>query len=132
MIGLDTNVLVRLLVADDPRQHAQARAFVERHCSRESPAFVNSVVLAELFWVLANPYRYSRSQIARALENLLAGNDRVFEHHEEVRAALNAYSSGRADFIDALIDGINRAQGCETTATLDRQAAKLDGFTRLA
>jgi predicted nucleic-acid-binding protein len=132
MIGLDTNVLVRLLVGDDARQTAQAKAFVEKHCSQASPAFVSSVVVAELVWVLANPYGYRRADIVRALEDLLSGNDRVFEHHEEVRAALKVYNSGRADFIDALIAGINRALGCKTTVTFDRQAAKLDGFTRLS
>ncbi len=132
MIGLDTNILVRLLVDDDPRQTAQAQAFVEKHCTHETPAFINSVVLAELVWVLANPYGYSRAEIVQALEMLMAGNDRVFEHHEEVRAALKAFSSGRVDFVDALIAAINRARGCDVTATFDRRAAKHAGFIHVA
>ena len=132
MIGLDTNVLVRLLVRDDPRQTKQAQEFIEAHCTDESPAFINSVVLAELVWVLAHPYGYSRSEIVQALEQLIAGNDRVFEHHEQVRSALKAFGSSRIDFVDALIAAINRTRGCEATATFDRRASRHDGFIHVA
>ena len=109
MIGLDTNVLVRLVVGDDPRQTNQARQFVDRHCTPDSPGFINCVVLAELVWVLAAAYHYGRSEIATAVEGLLAGDDRIVEHHDEVRACLEDYRSGRVDLTDALIGQIGRA-----------------------
>jgi len=132
MIGLDTNVLVRLLVADDPVQTRQAQHFVGRHCSPESPGFINCVVLAELVWVLAGPYGYGRADIVGALERLLAGTDCVIEHSDAVRAAVADYKLGRADFADALIAAINRAGGCDSTATFDRKAAKGQGFVLVA
>ena len=128
MIGLDTNVLVRLLVADDPAQTRKATRFVEQHCTPEAPAFINVVVLVELVWVLASAYTYRPVQIADALERLIAGSDRVTEHHDEVRASLADYRSGRGDFVDILIGHINRTQGCEATATFDRRAARLGTF----
>jgi predicted nucleic-acid-binding protein len=132
MIGLDTNVLVRLLVRDDPIQTAQAQRFVASRCTSESPGFINSVVLAELIWVLASIYQYQRSEVAKAIEALLTGEDRVVEHHDEVRASLQAYKSGRVDFTDALIARINRLRGCEATATFDRKAGRFDGFVRIS
>jgi predicted nucleic-acid-binding protein len=131
MIGLDTNVLVRLVVGDDPRQTDKARRFVSRHCTPDSPGFIDWVVLAELVWVLAASYGYARSDIAAAVEGLLAGGDRIVEHHDEVRAGLEDYKAGRADFVDALIARINRGYGCEATATFDLKAAKLDGFVQV-
>ena len=131
MIGLDTNVLVRLVAGDDPVQTKQAKHFVDRHCTPESPGFINCVVLVELVWVLAATYGYGRSEIAAAVEGLLAGDDRIVEHHDAVQAGLEDYRSGRADFIDAIIVHINRARGCEATATFDRKAAKLAGFVRV-
>ncbi len=128
MIGLDTNVLVRLLVADDPDQTARAQRFIAARCTRKSPGFINCIVLAELVWVLARAYGYSRASIADVVEDLLSGDDRVVEHHDEVRAALADYRSRRVDFIDAVIFRINRARGCEATATFDQRAAKLTGF----
>ena len=131
MIGLDTNVLVRLLVEDDPVQTEQARRFIERHCTPESPGFINCLVLAELVWVLESFYRFDRIRIAAAIESVTAGRDRVVEHHDDVRGALAEFKSTSIDFTDAMIGRINRARGCEATATFDRKAARLNDFIRI-
>ncbi len=128
MIGLDINVLVRLVVGDDPQQTEQAKRFVDRHCTPDSPGLINCVVLAEVVWVLSGSYGYGRSEIATAVEGLLAGGDRIVKHHDAVRASLEDYRAGGTDFADALIGHINRARGCDATATFDQKAAKLDGF----
>jgi predicted nucleic-acid-binding protein len=132
MIGLDTNLLVRLVVGDDPQQTRQARAFVDQHCSPESPGFINCIVLTELVWVLNTSYDYSRLQIATAVESLAVGADRIVEHADAVQASLDDYKAGRLDFTDALIAHVNKTRGCEATATFDRKAAKLDGFVRVS
>jgi predicted nucleic-acid-binding protein len=132
MIGLDTNILVRLLVQDDPAQTERARRFIDENCTPESPGFINCVVLVELVWVLESVYRFSRSEIAAAIESILAGRDRIVEHHEDVRGALNEFRSSSIDFTDAIIGRVNLAHGCEATATFDRKAAKLKGFMRVS
>jgi predicted nucleic-acid-binding protein len=132
MIGLDTNILVRLLVEDDAAQTERARHFVARYCTPESPGFINCVVLAEFVWVLSSIYRFGRREIAGAIEILLAGRDRVIEHREEVQRALVEYNTSGIGFTDAMIARINLVQGCEATATLDRNATKLTGFVRVS
>ena len=47
MIGLDTNVLVRIFAADNPKQTAIARRFMQR-CSADDPAFVSAMVVVEV------------------------------------------------------------------------------------
>ncbi|HEY3129264.1 MAG TPA: PIN domain-containing protein, partial [Acidobacteriota bacterium] len=71
MIGLDTNVLVRYLVQDEPRQSARARAFIVGAALRKESFFVNSIFLCELVWVLQSKYRYSKEVICDVLEKLL-------------------------------------------------------------
>ncbi len=132
MIGLDTNVLVRLIVGDDPAQTKRAKAFVETRCTPESPAFINALVLVELAWVLASVYGYRRSEIATAFDALLSGEDRVIEHHDEVRASVAEYRAGRGDLVDVLIAAINRSRGCDATATFDRKAGRVEGFTLIS
>jgi predicted nucleic-acid-binding protein len=132
MIGLDTNLLVRLVVGDDAQQTRQAKAFVERHCTPQSPGFINCIVLAELVWVLNTSYDYTRSQIAAAVESLVVGADRIVEHPEAIQASLDDYRAGRFFFADALIARVNRNCGCEATATFDRKAAKLDSFIQVS
>lgn len=131
MIGLDTNILVRLLVKDDIGQMEQAQRFVDENCTPDAPAFINCIVLAELVWVLESVYRFSRSEIAAAVEKVLAGSDRVIEHRGAVLVALDDFRTTGIGFGDALIGQINRARGCEATATFDRKAAKLTHFLRV-
>ena len=128
MIGLDTNVLVRFFIADDMAQGERAARFIEARCTIEDPGYVDRVALCEMVWVLSRGYGYGRREIARVVEALLASRDIVLEDHETVRGALRAFERGVADFADALIGLVNRARGCEVTATFDRKAARLDGF----
>ncbi len=128
MIGLDTNVLVRFFVADDPAQGERAARFIESRCTIDDPGFVDRIALCEMVWVLSSGYGFGRAEIARVVDALLASRDIVLEDHQAVRGALRVFERGVADFADALIGLVNRARGCEATATFDRKAARLDGF----
>jgi predicted nucleic-acid-binding protein len=129
MIGFDTNVLVRLIVSDDPEQTVKVRRYIEDNCSDLVPGFISNVVLAETVWVLESTYGLNRSDIARALENILAATRFVVQDLAQVQAALDTFKKTSIGFTDLLILSINRANGCDTTATFDRKAAKLEGFT---
>jgi predicted nucleic-acid-binding protein len=132
MIGLDTNVIVRLFVEDDPKQARSARDLVSSRCSPEDPGFIDRVALCELVWVLASGHEYGRAAIADVVETLVASRDLRLEDHDLVRLALRDYRSNNVDFADILIGHVNRARGCEATATFDRRAAKLNGFVRVS
>lgn len=56
MLGVDTKLLVRYIVRDDPRQTAMATRFIERLLARENPGFIGNIVLCELVWVLESVY----------------------------------------------------------------------------
>ena len=132
MIGVDTNVLVRVLAADDPVQTPRATRFLRDRCSPEEPGFVNCVVIIELLWVLENAYRFRREDIVLALEGLIGNTNLAIEFREQVQRAVRAYKTSNCDLVDALIGEINLARGCEATATFDRRAAKLNGFVRIS
>ncbi len=123
MIGLDTNVLVRLLTGDDPAQQQLAAAYIEKSCSTEDPAYINRIVLIEFVWVLESVYKYSRPQIAEALVRMLRTAELRFEDHEAAWAAATAYRNG-VDFADFVIVCTNEKAGCRATATFDVRAAK--------
>ena len=52
MIGLDTNVLLRYLVQDDPAQSPKATEVIERRLSMENTGFVSLVCILEIVWIL--------------------------------------------------------------------------------
>lgn len=128
MIGLDTNVLIRHLTQDEPDQAARASALIERRCSVEEPGYINRVVVCEIVWVLERAYRYERTQIATCLETILRTADLRVENEKAVWAALARYQEG-FDFADALIAETNAMAGVGETATFDRKASGLKGFT---
>jgi predicted nucleic-acid-binding protein len=125
--GVDTNILVRYIVADDPAQFRAATRFIEHECSSQEPGFINRLVLAEVVWVLESSYRLPRLAIVSALRLLLGANQLSIEDVEDARAALLDYEDG-AGFSDSLIAAANTRLGCEFTATLDRKATRRKGF----
>jgi predicted nucleic-acid-binding protein len=129
VIGLDTNVLLRLLLDDDADQARRARTLVGATAEAHEPVFVNRAVLCETLWVLQRGYRHERGQIARAVELLLAAPALRLEDREAVDEALTVFRAGTLGFIDALIGVLNRRAGCATTYTFDRRAAATADFS---
>ncbi len=131
MIGLDTNVVVRYLVQDDPKQAAVATKFIERSLSQENPGLVTLICLCEIVWVLAECYDADRKRIRAVVEGLLATKQIKVESADLVWRAVRAWDASSADFSDALIGEIVRAQDGVKTVTFDRAAAKLPSFELL-
>ncbi|MDD8027509.1 MAG: type II toxin-antitoxin system VapC family toxin [Acidobacteriota bacterium] len=115
MIALDTNILVRLITRDDPGQTRGVDALLS---TPDETFFLPDIVLAELAWVLARSYGFSRAEIAEVLTALLDRLDVVFEDEELVRAAVRSYIQG-LDLADGLILGKAWAAGCSGLASFD-------------
>lgn len=124
MIGLDTNVLVRYLAQDDPRQSAAAVHLIEEVCSEAQPGFITAVALAELVWVLQECYHSAKAEIVAILERILRTRQLVVDEAETVWKAVRLFERGSADFADCLIERIGASHECEYTATFDKGAAK--------
>ena len=131
MIGLDTNVVVRYLVQDDPAQSAAATRLMERVLSAELRGFITAITLCEIVWVLTECYDADRDRIGSVIEGLLATRQLVVEESEIVWNALHDWRTSSADFSDALIGRKVIARGGEKTVTFDRAAAKLPYFELL-
>jgi predicted nucleic-acid-binding protein len=131
MIGIDTNVLLRLLVRDDDGQVRAAERFIATHCTPDDPGFVSLVVVVETAWALRRFYLYDRSQIATALESLLNVAELEIESAAEVRSAVADFATSAAGFVDCLVARTNVSVGCDYTVTFDRKVAKLKGFELL-
>lgn len=128
MIGVDTNLIVRIVARDDATQSPAAKEFVTREFEANGPVFVNSVVLAELVWVLESRYGFGAVGIASAVGTLLDSDEFRVDEAEATRTALAAYAREGKGFADLLIAQLNLTRGCRATATFDKRAAKSDGF----
>lgn len=132
MMGLDTNVLIRYILQDDPPQSAAATAFIESACTASSAGFVCNIVLVELVWVLEQGYGYDKEAILGVLKQLSATTELVLETPLLVRQTIQTFEDSNAGFADCLLSAINRHSGCEETVTFDKKAGKLPDFKLLA
>lgn len=122
MRAIDTSVLVRLLVRDDPDQVEKAETFVA------SGAWVSHLVLAESVWVLASVYDLNSDRIITVVQMLLEHDQLVLQDGNVVEAALNAFRRRPAvGFSDCLIVEIARKAGHHPVGTFDRSMSRLDG-----
>ncbi len=126
LIGIDTNVLVRLCVRDDPDQVKAALKLL----SNVPPASVrvSVIVLAELAWTLLRRYRIDKVALIAAVEGLLSRIELDIEGRSAVMTALQWYHDGSADFADYLIAALNREAGAAPTYTFDERATSSPAF----
>jgi predicted nucleic-acid-binding protein len=126
MRAVDTNVLVRLLTRDDPKQAAAAESFVAKG------AWVSHLVLAETLWVLESVYELDADRRADAVDMLLNHTNLTLQDADVVTAALTHFRRAPSlGFSDCLVLEVARKSGHLPLGTFDRGLAKLDGAERL-
>ena len=130
MVGIDSNVLIRYLTNDDPKQAASAQAML-RNCTANNPAYINLVVLVETIWVLRRFFDFSREGILDLLDKLLSLDQVRFQERRSVDEALRIAEKSGCDFPDALISVLNLNSGCESTLTFDHKASSIKGMQAL-
>jgi predicted nucleic-acid-binding protein len=131
MRAIDTNVLVRYLRNDDPRQSPIARDLIDEAAASD-PLLVPNEVLVEIFWLLAKRQKFPRARIADILWALLDNAHLAFSDRVAVSAAVDAYAQGPAGFGDYLIAATAQACGADYTLTFDREAAGHASFKLLS
>ena len=122
MIGLDTNILLRLFV-DDGDDTQRVRTFFAK-ASPDETYFISGVVLVEFIWTLRARYRFAREELRVALSSLLENDEIQIENAPLVREAYELSLRANADFPDAFVALSGREAGCRTTMTLDRRAGR--------
>ena len=131
MKGLDTNVLVRFLVADDAAQTQRVASLLQSAERAGESFFVSSLVLLELVWVLDSAYGCTRAEVLEALERLTMMPVLRIENLDAVHRAIALGRKGKQDIADLLIGCCAAASGCAAVLTFDKTAARHELFERL-
>ncbi len=118
MIGVDTNVLVRVALGDDPVQSASATSLLKKYVQARK-LFVASYAILEMAWVLKGKGR-TRHQICEAIYNLLDSPGVMVGQRDVILNAVEKYRTGKADFGDYLILSEGEASGAKRLASFDR------------
>lgn len=132
MIALDTNVLVRFLVLDDPGQSAKAVDLIRRAAQEQQPVFIADIVLCETAWVLRSAYGASKRDIIATFRRLLGDEAFGVRDPTTIERGLDRYARGRGDFGDFLIGDAGVEAGAHTTYTFEKALRNEPQFTLLA
>lgn len=131
MIAVDTNVVVRLLVQDDPEQAERAREALDAWIADGDRCAITLTVLCELEWVLTSAYGASRSDVTAAVRALATNEVFELEAPDLVTHAVDSYVAGKGDLSDYLIGARAAHLGASTTYTFDRALTERAWFTLL-
>ena len=131
MVGIDTNILVRYIVQDDPVQSEEAVNFIEKELSENCLGFINIIVFCELIWVLSKAYRFKKDDIIAVVKQILMTDCFEVELSQLIWNAVYEYEKLPADFSDCLIAELNKFQDIKRTLTFDKQASKHSRFKLL-
>jgi len=129
--ALDTNVLIRFLVNDDPRQAKAVYRIFKQSESNAEVFFVPALVLLETVWVLESVYESTRQEIIETIDELLLMPILKFEAQSAVRNFINSARENNTDLADLLIAHHAKYSGCASVMTFDKRAAKYELFELL-
>lgn len=122
MIGLDTNVVVRYLTQDDPKQSATANRIIEQELTEKNQGYITLISLIEIAWVLESCYEQTKDDLINVLDLLLTIKQISIEKTDLVYLALKRFRTGTTDFSDALITLVCEDAGCKRIISFDKKA----------
>jgi predicted nucleic-acid-binding protein len=130
--GVDSSVLLRYILADDPKWTSAAVRFIDEECTADDPGYVNLVVLVETIWSLRRMPGVGKATIMTIVRELLDSQSLVIEREAVVSEALISFESADAGFVDCLIANLNNDAQATPTYSLDKDAIKNGVFSGLS
>ena len=132
MIGLDTNVVLRLLLTDDPAQKMRAAKLVRQAKRSETSVIITLAVVLEMEWVLRSSAKMNKVQVLNVFNLLLESYDIEIDNEKVLEQALHIYDNAASDFAECLFLAQYQRLGCDTMMTFDAKAALMDGAQLVA
>ncbi len=121
-VGIDTNVLLRLLVDDNPEQRQAVLKFGER-LGKDYDGFVTLISLVEMDWALRKQYGYTKQESVAAIRRIVRIRGVDIQSPDTVVRTLQSVENGDGELADVMIAHLSLDAGCDHVVTLDRKAA---------
>ena len=127
MPTLDTDVLLRYLVQDDPKQTRAADQYVQQFAQSEATLFIPLSVVHETEWVLRSVYTFSKESIIEVFVSLLETREMQFQDEATVERAVFLFREHNVDFADCLHVATAFTYEQLPMMTFDKKASRVDG-----
>ena len=132
MIGLDTNVVLRLLLNDDIKQRQRAVKAIQQAKVLAVRVTITLAVVLEMEWLLRSIVKMTKPQVLSVFDLLLESYDIEIDNEKALEQALHIYANAAADFAECLFLAQYQRMGCQTMLTFDAKAARMAGVQLVA
>ena len=120
-VFVDSNVLLRFLIADDVEQRAKAKALLERGANGEVSLLTGPPVFFEISWVLRKAYKKSREEVLDILTGLMGLPGLDLTDRSILEEALTLAGAAGMEFADAYVATLAKSAGATELATFNRK-----------
>ena len=124
LVFVDTNVFLRFSVRDVESFYQKAKELFENAEQGVVKLETNDMVIAEIVWVLESYYNFSKAEIKEVIDTILETKNVKVTNHSRVKEAVDLYTVGKMDFIDAYNIAYIRTKGYRKVATFDTKHFK--------
>ena len=121
---LDTNVILRFLLADHPQLSQEAKAIFEKAEAGKVKLFLNHTTIAEVFWVLESFYKLTKEEIIEIITGLLRFPNMKVPEKRMMLGVLSLLNRRNISYIDAYNLIFARKNGLELK-TFDKKLERL-------
>ena len=101
MIFLDTNIFLRYFEQGDGKEAYKTEELFKRIIEGTINCFTNTMVIAEIVWVLEKYYSWNKKEVCENIELILNTPNIKISERRILRSAINIYNKLNIDFIDA-------------------------------
>lgn len=123
---IDSNIFLRTLIKENEEIFEQCVTFLTAVKKNKYDAVVPNIVLAEIVWTLGSYYRFSKSEVIRALQSIIHLSGLKIVDGYEIESALEFYGNKNVKFIDTLIASIPEIKNNKwTVVSYDRDFDKM-------
>ncbi|CAN5914608.1 hypothetical protein BH11VER1_BH11VER1_26130 [soil metagenome] len=124
IIGLDTSVLVRLLVGSPPEMLDRAVAYLDELRLSDHEAVASDLAIAEAYFALQHHYQIPKKVALASLHQLFASGMIGCSPHTLALLALPSLDTAKPGFVDRLIHA-GYTKNADGMATFEKSAKKL-------
>ena len=128
---VDTNIFLRFLVNDIPRQADACETIFRKAVAGEEALYTTDMVIAEIVWVLESYYELSSSEIRTKVEKILNTPNLACDNKEAIIRALALYDEKRIAYIDAYNSCIIQLKGISEVYSYDKHYDRVTWLKRI-
>jgi len=123
---LDSNIWLRFLTKDEPKQFTDVLKLIEKIESGNFKTYTSTLVLLEVNYVLKNLYRLPMEEVVKALESIKSVRGLTIIEKTAFSKALNLYKLYKIKLADCLI--ATQLPQNTLLVTYDRDFKKIKGL----